>query len=429
MTAVVTDYLHALEKGLLDGELLSLCGPVELNAQRERRRILLAGMKERFGDVPCFLVSVPGRTELGGNHTDHNHGRVLAAAVHLDCLAAVTPSGDNTVRIHSEGFPDAIFVDLADLSPQDGEAGKPEAIVRGVASSLSGRGHGAGGFSACITSSIPMGVGLSSSAAFELLIGSIFNELYNDGLVSPLDLARAAKDAENIHFNKPCGFMDQIACAFPGVSLIDFKDSASPVIESVNSDFEAGGYKLVVVDTGGDHVNLTPEYAAIPKEMGMAARELGQEFARGISLDSVMDSLGELRKKVGDRAILRLIHFIEENDRVPEMAGALAAGNMENYVRLMRGAGDSSWRLLQNCICMTCGHSQPIPIALTLSERLLGGRGGWRIQGGGFAGTIQALVPLELLERYVEGMERVFGKGAVVPLAVRQAGMGVVCLD
>ncbi|WP_147820792.1 galactokinase [Salidesulfovibrio onnuriiensis] len=429
MTAIVSRYRQALGEGVFDTRLAGLYGVGEVHAQRERHDRLLARMEERFGKVPALMVSVPGRTELGGNHTDHNHGRVLAAAVHLDCLAAVAPTGDNTVRIHSEGFSDPIHVDLSDLSPRSEEAGSSEAIVRGVASSLRLRGHNVGGFSACITSAVPMGVGLSSSAAFELLIGSMFNELHNGGAVSGLDMARAAKDAENIHFNKPCGFMDQIACAFPGVSMIDFMDPENPVIESIDGDFEAGGHKLVVVNTGGDHANLTPDYAAIPGEMQRAAQALGRDFCRGITLDTVLGSLKALRERAGDRAILRLIHFIEENDRVPDMAAALGCGDMRRYVGLMLESGDSSWRLLQNCISMVGEIGQPIPLALILSERLLGGRGAWRVHGGGFAGTIQALVPLELLEHYAQGMEAVFGAGAVVPLGIRHSGMGVLRID
>lgn len=429
MKATVRDFVKAVEAGRFDARLAALYGDSELGAQKGRCEKLLERMEECFGNVPPTLISVPGRTELGGNHTDHNHGRVLAAAVHLDCLACVSWATDNKVRIQSEGFSETILVDLNELSPQAEEAGKAAAIVRGVASSLEKQGYVVGGFKACLTSTLPMGVGLSSSAAFEMTICSIFNELYNSGMIPTLDMAQAARDAENIHFGKPCGFMDQIACAFQGVSQIDFANPDLPIITSVDSAFAGSGHTLVVVDTGGDHTGLTPEYAAITREMGMASKLLGQEYARGLTMDAVMGSLPWLREKAGDRAILRLIHFIEENERVPHMANALLAGDMGRYIELMLQSGDSSWRLLQNCASMTSDASQPIPLALVMSERLLAGRGAWRVHGGGFAGTIQALVPDDLLAHYRDGMEKVFGTGAVVELRIRRPGGGVLRID
>jgi galactokinase len=416
-----------VQDGRADSVLADMYGgPDALNAQRVRYAKLLVRMEQEFGAGPGMLLSVPGRTELGGNHTDHNHGRVLAAAVHLDCVAAVTPSSDMKVRIKSDGFAETIFVDLADLSPQGAEVGKPSALVRGVASGFVENGLAVGGVSACVNSSIPMGAGLSSSAAFELLICSIFNHLYNSGTVSTLKAASIARRAENVHFQKPCGFMDQIACAFKGVSEIDFKDPESPLIRPIECDLEAEGYRLVVVDTGGDHADMTPEYAAIASEMKLAANLLGQDAARGLGSAKVMDSIGWLREKAGDRAVLRLMHFIGENDRVDLQAEALRSGRMQDYLSLVNESGESSCWLLQNCACTNNPQEQPIPLALAMTERILKGRGAWRVHGGGFAGTIQAYVPRESFDEYVESMERVFGRNSVVALHVRKVGTDVV---
>lgn len=401
-------------------------GPDALKSQRGRYADLLERMEEEFGSGPGMVLSVPGRTELGGNHTDHNHGRVLAAAVHLDCIAAVTPSDDMKVRIKSEGFAETIFVDLADLSPQGAEVGKPSALVRGVASGFAENGLAVGGFSACVNSSIPMGAGLSSSAAFELLICSIFNHLYNSGTVSTLKMASVARRAENVHFQKPCGFMDQIACAFKGVSAIDFMDPENPLITPIECDVEGEDYRLVVVDTGGDHVDLTPEYAAIASEMTLASSLLGQEAARGLDAATVMDSIAWLREKAGDRSVLRLMHFFDENDRVDQQAEALRSGRMQDYLTLVNESGESSCRLLQNCACSNNPQVQPIPLALAMTGRILKGRGAWRVHGGGFAGTIQAYVPRDLFDVYVESMERVFGRDSVIALHVRNMGTDVV---
>ncbi|MBI9079990.1 MAG: galactokinase [Pseudodesulfovibrio sp.] len=375
----------------------------------------------------AVLVSAPGRTELGGNHTDHNNGVVLAAAVHLDCLAVASPTDGNGIRIRSEGFAESIEIELDDLSPRKGEEGTSAALVRGVAHGFREAGHGIAPFDACLAGDVPMGSGLSSSAAFEVCIGQIFNQLFNDGRVLPIELARIGRMAENVYFGKPCGFMDQITCAMQGVLSIDFQDQSEPLVQEIEFDFADSGYQLAVVDTGGSHADLTPEYAAIPDEMKRASRLFGQEMARGLTLQQVLDKASEIRREVGDRPLLRLIHFIEENERAIHQAAALRSGDMEQYLDMVNASGESSWRLLQNCISTTNFMEQGIPLALTLTERFLQGKGAWRIQGGGFAGTIQAYVPNDRFEAYQTFMDGLFGPGSVLPLQVRKPGNDCIC--
>jgi galactokinase len=415
-----------IESGEVDRVLADLYGPDAVSVQRQRYAALLRRMDGEERTCDALLISVPGRTELGGNHTDHNRGVVLAAGVHLDCLALAVPVDEPMVRLRSEGFPGTIRVNLDDLNPRPGERGMPAALVRGVAHAFRQAGYAVGGFEACVASDVPMGGGLSSSAAFEVCIGRIFNELYNDGAVGDVDLARYGQAAENVHFGKPCGLMDQLACACQGIASIDFADPDDPLVRQVDFDPEQSGYRLCVVDTGGSHEDLTPDYAAIPEEMGRAARALGQEFARGLTLERVLGAVPQLRREAGDRGVLRLIHFIEESDRARREAEVLEKGDVPEFFRLVRESGDSSCRLLQNCFSPSHPLVQPIPLALALTERLLGDRGGWRIQGGGFAGTIQAFVPEAEFESYRKCMDEIFGPGAVLPLRVRRPGSAVI---
>lgn len=416
------DYINALQAGRLDPILVELYCEESLNQQRQRVSALLKRMERWYGDGPAVLVSAPGRTELGGNHTDHNSGVVLAAAVSFDCLAVGAVNNTDTIRISSEGFAEAIELKLDDLAPQEGEEGTSTALVRGVADSFVQAGYGVRGFDACIAGDVPVGSGLSSSAAFEVCIGQLFNQLFNNGEVTAVELARFGRRAENLHFGKPCGFMDQIACAVQGILSIDFGNQDTPLITPVDFDFDTTDFQLCVVDTGGDHADLTPEYAAIPSEMTAAARVLGQETARGLTMDQVLTSAKEIRSQVGDRGLLRLIHFIEENERAIHQADLLASGDMKSFLGQVAGSGDSSWRLLQNCMAITHPDEQPITVALTLTQRFLNDIGAWRVQGGGFAGTIQAYVPKDRFAEYKQYMESIFGPESVVPLRIRKPG-------
>lgn len=419
-------YIAAARSGALDKQLEALYGADRLVDQRNRMQDLLRRMERWCGDGRCVVVSAPGRTELGGNHTDHNSGVVLAAAVSFDCLAVAAPNETSVVRIKSEGFSGIIEVDLGNTDKVPGEEGKSEALIRGVADGFIWAGYKLGGFDACIVSDVPMGAGLSSSAAFEICIGQIFNQLNNRGKASPLDLARIGRRAENIHFGKPCGLMDQLASAAQGVLSIDFKRQNNPVVREIDFDFEATDYQLMVVDTGGSHADLTPDYASIPAELALACEVYGLDVARGLTMEDVLAKVPELRGKAGDRGVLRLMHFIEESDRALAEADALRQGDMEGFLRLVLDSGDSSWRLLQNCISTVDPLDQPIPLALSLTERFLKGRGAWRIQGGGFAGTIQAYVPRDMVREYTVFMEGVFGRGTVITLRTRKPGHEVI---
>jgi len=425
----ICTYLRELDAGTLDATLVELYGVSALPVQRQRFNNLLSRLEKWSGCGKAVLVTAPGRTELGGNHTDHNNGVVLAAGVHFDCLAAASSVDSPVIRVRSEGFSDTIEMDCTDLAPRLEEKGTSTALVRGVVAGFVARGWDVGGFDACVSGDVPVGAGLSSSAAFEVCIGQILNQLYCGGERTPLELATVGREAENAYFGKPCGFMDQLACAAQGILSIDFMTPDVPEVREIDFDFEATDYQLVVVDTGGSHADLTPEYAAIPDEMGRAAGALGQETARGLTVQQVMDNVVAIRKHAGDRGVLRLIHFIEESDRAQEQAKALQIGDMDRFLRLVNQSGDSSWRLLQNCISTTNALEQGIPLALTLTERFLDGRGAWRIQGGGFAGTIQAYVPNELVAAYSKFMDGVFKPGAVLPLRIRKPGLDCIRLN
>jgi galactokinase len=325
--------------------------------------------------------------------------------------------------VRSAGFPELIRVDLSDLVPRRAERGRPEALVRGVAAGVVQRGGRIGAIAACVDSTVLPGSGLSSSAAFGILIGGIFSYLFNGGNLSALDLARVAKQAENEFFGKPCGFMDQLASALGGILHIDFNDPLEPDCQRVDFDFTRAGYQLAVVDTGGSHAELTPEYAAVAEEMGAAARLLGRETLRGLGVDHILNALPRLREKVGDRAVLRAVHFIEENQRVAAMVSALRGSRIDAYLELVSASGDSSWRLLQNCFRTTNPREQGIPLALTLTRQFLDGSGACRVHGGGFEGTIQAYVPVSRFGAYRSFMQTIFGPRSVAALRTRKSGV------
>ena len=330
--------------------------------------------KNRTGDSSPRLFSSPGRTELAGNHTDHNGGRVLAAGIQLDTIAAVTKTNDGSAEVISEGYP-PVRVDLANLEKVSGEQGTTNALVRGIAASIVKRGGNVGGFQASTTSQVLKGSGLSSSAALEVLVGSIYNELFNEGCFSPLELALMGQEAENDYFEKPSGLMDQMACAMGGVISIDFTDADHPVVEPLEADFSAAGYALAVVDTRASHANLTPDYAAVPEEMRLVAAELGTEVLRDADEEVFYRELPRLREKTGDRAILRALHFYEENKRVDAMVRALERQDIEAYLDGVRRSGDSSFRFLQNVFSPRDPKKQALSLALALTERFLDGRG------------------------------------------------------
>lgn len=366
------------------------------------------------------LFSAPGRTEIGGNHTDHNHGRVLAAAVDLDSIAAVSPRPDKIIRIYSEGFGE-ILSDCTRTQPDSAEFGTPGSLAAGIAAALSRRGAHCGGFDAYIESRILPGSGLSSSAAFEVLLCQIQNALYNDGALDALTMAQIAQEAENRFFGKPCGLMDQTACACGGFVSIDFADPTAPLVRPIHFDFSRSGYAIVLTDTHASHADLTDEYAKIRTEMQAAANFFGQDVLRGLAMETLLDALPALRASVGDRAALRAMHFIAEDIRAEKEADALEAGDVETFLSLVRASGASSWQLLQN-VSVQGSAEQSLALALAVSSQILAGRGAYRVHGGGFAGTIQAFVPHELCQSYIARIDQIFGAGSAHPVRIRREG-------
>jgi galactokinase len=373
------------------------------------------------------FYSAPGRTELGGNHTDHNRGRVLCAAVDLDAVACVAPTDDGIVGIVSEGYPDPIRVDLSSLEPVKAERGSAASLVRGVAKGLTayvaaGRKNGSlRGFAGRVSSSVLPGSGLSSSAAFEVLLGTIMADLA--GIEAPpVEIAKIGQFAENEYFGKPCGLMDQTAVAVGGIVAIDFADPSAPDVKRIEYDFDAEGYALVVVNTGGSHADLTDDYASVPAEMKSVATLLGVGYIREIDPAVLIARGPEIRKACGDRAFLRALHFVGDNARVVDMVEALEADDLDAYLKLVKESGRSSWELLQNLYPCSTPKEQGLPVALALTEDFLGRKGAWRVHGGGFAGTIQAYVPHKLMPGYSRLMERYFGPGSVIPVSVRAKG-------
>ncbi|MEI6875188.1 MAG: galactokinase family protein [Spirochaetota bacterium] len=405
----------------VEAMLASLYGKSRLEEAKARLRDLAAPLAATFPESALRFYSAPGRTELGGNHTDHNRGKVLCAAVRLDALACVAPRTDRLVKIRSLGFPNEIVVDLGILAAQSSERGTTAALVRGVAAKLAAKNITVPGFEARIDSRVIVGSGLSSSAAIEVLLGVIMTDLSGAEL-SPIDIARIGQEAENEYFGKPCGLMDQSASASGGVVAIDFRDPANPILTNVDFDFRAEAYDLLVVNTGGSHADLTEDYAAMPAEMRAVARLLGATELRDIDSDDLESRGPEIRSALGDRALLRALHFVAENKRVEAMVAALAKGRFRRYLGLVRSSGDSSWRLLQNLVSGRNPAEQALCVALVLSERFLGKRGVARVHGGGFAGTIQAYVRKDISREYRRYMESWFGAGSVIELVIRSKG-------
>jgi len=368
-----------------------------------------------------YIFSAPGRTEISGNHTDHQHGCILAAAVNLESVAEVKLNGTSTVCVCSEGFPDTV-IELNDLSPRDEEKNTTKALVRGVAAAFAQRGAKLQGFDASVRSTVLPGSGLSSSAAFEVLMGNIFNELFYEGKADAVQIAQIGQYAENVYFGKPCGLMDQLASSVGGMVFVDFADPAAPVVEKVVVDFTAAGYALCIIDSGADHGDLTDEYAAITREMKGICAFFGKDVLRQVSQQEFFAVLPQLRGKVSDRAILRAIHFFRENDRVMHQVQALREGDFDTFLRYVTESGRSSWMYLQNIYPAGATDKQEMAVTLALCETLLRGRGACRVHGGGFAGTVQAFVPTDLLDSFCEGIEAVLGKGSCHVLSIRSAG-------
>ena len=380
-----------------------------------------AGFAATFEGAPERYFSAPGRTEIGGNHTDHQRGRVLAGAVNLDTVAAVRLNGTNLIRIQSKGYPMCV-VDVTQLTPVESEINSTPALVRGVAARFAQLGCEVGGFDAYCESTVLPGSGLSSSAAYEVLIGTIVNHLFFDAKLSQPEIAQISQYAENVFFGKPCGLMDQMASAVGNLVTIDFFDKENPVIEPVDFDFASCGHALCIIDSGADHADLTDEYAAVPGEIKAVAACMGKEVLTQIDEAEFYANIRELRKACGDRAVMRCIHFYQENARVPQQVAALKEGDFEKFLSLVKQSGYSSYMYLQNVIPAGYKAHQDVAVALGLAEHYLQGRGAYRVHGGGFAGTIQAFVPFDILDQFVAGMDSVLGEGACHVLSIRPQG-------
>ena len=388
---------------------------------RDQKQVLDAGFFAAFEKTPERYFSAPGRTEIGGNHTDHQRGRVLAAAVNLDTRAAVQVNGTDTVRILSKGYP-LCTVSLNTLVPQENEINTTPALVRGVCARFAELGCKVKGFDAYCESTVLPGSGLSSSAAFEMLIGTIVNHLFFGGRVSQPEIARIGQYAENVFFGKPCGLMDQTASAVGNLVTIDFFDKDHPVIEPVDFDFSACGHALCIIDSQASHADLTDEYAAIPGELKQICAYFGKEVLTQISEADFFAAIPALRKICPDRAVLRAIHFYQENARVPQQVEALRRGDFAAFLELVKQSGYSSYMYLQNVIPAGYVEHQDVAVSLALCEHYLRGKGAYRVHGGGFAGTVQAFVPFELLDSFRAGIDAVLGQGACHVLSIRPQG-------
>lgn len=394
-----------------------------LKGQAERYSKLMADFVKTYGTESVSLFTSPGRTEIGGNHTDHNYGRVLAGAVNLDNIAVAAANGTNTIRIKSAGYPE-FSVELTDFQPKETEFYTSTSLVKGIAAKMKANGYEIGGFDACIDGCVPKGSGLSSSASFEVLVGSIFNHLFNNGRMSAVENAIIGQWSENNYFGKPCGLMDQTACSVGGLITIDFKDPSKPVVKEVDFDFVSTGFSLVITDVGGGHDDAASqaEYASLPTEMKAVAAELGAKVLREVTLEQIIDKIPEIRKKTGDRALLRAFHFQGDNQRVAEQVAALENNDFQAFLKMVVESGYSSYMYNQNIFDVVHKDDQVVSLALALSEMVLKGVGAWRVHGGGFGGTIQAFVPQSKLDEYVKTLEHVYGKGSCHKLFIRAKG-------
>ncbi|NLZ46065.1 MAG: galactokinase [Clostridiales bacterium] len=408
-------------------KLVDIYGKDLVDFQKKRYEKAIENFKALYGNIPFRIFSAPGRTEVGGNHTDHNHGKVLAAGVSLDVIAIVGTCDNNAIQIKSEGFPEDI-VDISNLEVVKTDINSSASLIRGVADGFFKNGYSIGGFKAYTTSNVLKGSGLSSSAAFEVLVGTILNYLYNNAEVSPVKIAQIAQYAENVHFGKPSGLMDQMASSVGSFITIDFADTENPIVNSVSFDFSKVGYNLCIVDTKGNHADLTPEYASIPTEMKSVAGCFQKNYLREITKDQLLENIVEVRQKCGDRAVLRALHFFDDNQRVEREFLALSEGRFDDFLTEVNNSGNSSYKYLQNIYAPSAPHEQGLSIGLYNAQSILDGEGACRVHGGGFAGTIQAFVPNSKLDKFKTEMDRIFGEDSCHVLSIRPVGGAEISL-
>lgn len=398
-----------------------------LDYQNGRYQEAIRKYEELYGAGEAEIYSAAGRSEVGGNHTDHQHGEVLAASINLDAIAVVGKIDAPEIKLLSDGYP-MITVDLSQLEKRDAEEGTSAGLIRGMAYGLKKNGHAIGGFQAYVTSDVLNGAGMSSSAAFEVLVGTILSGLYNGMSISPVEIAQVAQYAENVYFGKPCGLMDQMACSVGGLIHIDFADPEQPVVEKVDVDFSAYGHSLCITDTKGSHADLTDDYAMIPQEMKKVAGFFGKEYLREVDAEEFYKNIPGIRKECGDRPVLRALHFFEEDQRVEQEVAALQAGDFQKFLDTVQESGDSSFKYLQNIYTNKDVQNQSVSMGLALSDTILPGHGASRVHGGGFAGTIQAFVSDSFVEEYRQALDSLYGEGSCHVLKVRPFG-GIKVLD
>lgn len=419
----VNELIAAINDGTYDENLKEVyVTDKAVEEQKPRYVETLNDFGELFGyDREVNIMSAPGRTEVCGNHTDHNNGKVLAASINLDAIAVVSKNDDNIIRVKSKGHKMNV-VDLDDLIPNEANFGSSTTLVQGVAATIKNLGYTVAGFDACTTSDVMGGSGLSSSAAFEVLLGSILSYMFNDGKISPVEIAKVAQYSENVFFGKPCGLLDQMASSVGTFVTIDFKSTKDPVIKKIDFDFSKSGHSLCIIDTHGNHSDLTDDYAAVRAEMESVAQALGKNVLREVSYEEFFAALPELTGRVNDRAILRAIHFFNENKRVEKAVECLENNDFEGFKQVIIDSGRSSFMLNQNVYTPKNPTEQKLSLALAISKELLDGKGAWRVHGGGFAGTIQAFVPNDMLDEYKKTIEGVFGEGSCHVLIIRPVG-------
>ena len=424
----VCDTIQMLESEKSRKLMTALYGEAAVDANIERYQNLVKSFQKKFAEEDVTLFSSPGRTEISGNHTDHNHGKVLAGSINLDCVGVAAKNNSSKVHIISETFNQSFIIDLNDLSPSDKKAGTID-LVKGLLQGFKESGYEVGGFNAYITSNVISAAGVSSSASFEMLLCSILNTFFNEGRMDTVAYAHIGKYSENVYWDKASGLLDQMACAVGGLITIDFLEPASPVVEKIDFDFSSQNHSLIIVNTGKGHADLSADYSSVPIEMKKVAEFFGKEVCAEITEEEVIGHLAEVREYAGDRSVLRALHFFEENKRVEAEVKALKEGRFSDFLNHLTASGNSSWKWLQNCFTNSAYQEQGITVALALTELFIAGkqRGACRVHGGGFAGVIMAMLPNDLVEEYVAYIEKALGEGNAYRMSIRP--YGAICFD
>ena len=424
----VSDTIQMLESKESEKLMTALYGEGAVRENMERYQSLVRNFQKKFPEDDVMLFSSPGRTEISGNHTDHNHGKVLAGSINLDCVGVAAKNNSREVNIISETYNQSFVIDLDDLAPSDKKAGTVD-LVKGLLKGFLEAGYEIGGFNACITSNVISAAGVSSSASFEMLLCSILNTFFNNGAMDTVAYAHIGRFSENVYWDKASGLLDQMACAVGGLITIDFKDPAAPVVEKIDFDFGSQKHSLIIVNTGKGHADLSADYSSVPAEMKKVAEFFGKEVCAEITEQEVIDNLQEIRDFAGDRSVLRALHFFEENKRVEAEVAALKENRFEDFLKNITESGNSSWKWLQNCFTNTSYQEQGITIALALTELFLAEKkkGACRIHGGGFAGVIMTMLPNELVEEYISYIEKSMGEGNAYRMSIRP--YGAICFN